>query len=244
MCRTHSHNPTERQVRALHTSSDWIQDVLASFRRGLFVDPSVLIHRSRSQFLDDLSRCVEGLGPIAVLFPVAHLWALARADRERVQRYLFEPQEQLPLLTNHSEPQSLRAAADWIRREPWIHARGGPDLLRKGLTSLRERVWDPEVVGEGNQMSTALAMASCLTREMEARSLPLLTFSGVYARLMSQTKVSIINAPPSLSSGLFRSLNSPPTDAHPRIIIPLSAFHEGRSPFLQVLLEGAQVCFR
>lgn len=219
-----------------------MEDALSSFERGVLVDPSVLIHPARSRFLAQLSQEIPSLGPVTVLFPIAHLWALARADEARVHRYLYQPEEQLPLLANHSEPQSLRAVADWIRREPWIYSPRGRSLLREGLDSLKGDSWNQRIIRDGRDASTAFSLAEALAQELESRVVPLLSFSQVYLRLARRSGISVIQAPSSLSSTLFGRLRTS-TLSHPRIILPLTAFQEGRSPFLKVLLEGAQISF-
>ena len=221
----------------------WTEAVRAALGRGLALDPSLLAHRSRAEFLARLRASERDVGPLLVPFPVAHLWAIARTDPAPTISYLLSPQMQLPLFDRSSYPPSLGAAADWIRREPWIHSVRGEAALRTSLEQLGQLGWDMSVLEADGDIQRAEDLALAVHRAVQDRLVPLLSFSDVYRSLVQARGRPILEAPPALSAALFRDLGFQSLRAAPRLAVPAVILGSPGQQVLKILLEGTQVLF-
>ncbi len=233
----------ERLDKKVMAMDAWTQSVIDRLEKGILVDPSLLAHQARGEFLASLRRGPLGLGPLVVPFPVAHIWAIARTDPGTVERYLFSSQEQLPLFKPQSNPTSMKAVADWIRREPWIHGQTGAKSLRKSLVCLADLGWDFSVTEVGSDSTTAADLAHSLRDLVQKDGIPLLTFSDVYRTAVHARGGQILTAPRALGDKLFLGLGFLSVGT-PRLVIPASVLGPVNPPVISTLLGDTQILFR
>ncbi len=225
------------------SSRDWTLPVRDALARAIVIDPSILAHHTRGEFLESVRSGPVAGASLMVPYPVAHLWAMARVEPVKVHSYILSQQQQLPLLQQGSLPASLRAVADWIRREPWIHGPSGRSALLKSLTLLGGSSWDITTLEPLTNVTTAEELARLLARVSADQRAPVLSFSEVYRGSLLARGLTVIDAPQALAVALFSDLGLASSTTVPRLTVPSSLLGQPAPEVFCQLLKGAHVVF-